>query len=109
MSTLTKDTRLHIRCDQDMRRLLDKAAAYAHMSVSEFVLRHAVEQAQSVVQAHEAITLSQDDFAAFLDALDTPHQANPALQRAFARPMQLPVLPPSRFLGLCWLTHAKSC
>ena len=45
----------------------------------------AVEQAQSVVQAHEAITLSQDDFAAFLDALDTPHQANPALQRAFAR------------------------
>ena len=85
MTTLAKDTRLHIRCDQDMRRLLDKAAAYAHMSVSEFVLRHAVEQAQSVVQAHEAITLSQDDFAAFLDALDTPHQANPALQRAFAR------------------------
>lgn len=85
MTTLTKDTRLHIRCDQDMRRLLDKAAAYAHMSVSEFVLRHAVEQAQSVVQAHEAITLSQDDFAAFLDALDRPHQANPALQRAFAR------------------------
>ena len=85
MTTLTKDTRLHIRCDQDMRRLLDKAAAYAHMSVSEFVLRHAVEQAQSVVKAHEAITLSQDDFAAFLDALDRPHQANPALQRAFAR------------------------
>ena len=34
MTTLTKDTRLHIRCDQDIRRLLDKAAAYAHMSVS---------------------------------------------------------------------------
>jgi len=85
MTTLAKDTRLHIRCDQETRRLLDKAAAYAHMSVSEFVLRNAVEQAQSVVQAHEAITLSQDDFAAFLDALDTPAQANPALQRAFAR------------------------
>lgn len=70
-----------------MRRLLDKAAAYAHMSVSEFVLRNAVEQAQLVVQTHEAITLSQDDFAAFLDALDTPATAtaNPALQRAFAR------------------------
>jgi uncharacterized protein (DUF1778 family) len=68
-----------------MRRLLDKAAAYAHMSVSEFVLRHAIEQAQSVVQAHEAITLSQNDFGAFLDALDTPTQANPELQRAFAR------------------------
>lgn len=85
MPTLTKDTRLHIRCDQEMRRLLDKAAAYAHMSVSEFVLRHAVEQAQSVVRAHEAITLSQDDFAAFLNALDKPAQTNPALQRAFQR------------------------
>lgn len=85
MTTLTKDTRLHIRCDQEVRRLLDKAASYAHMSVSEFVLRNAVEQAQSVVQAHEAITLSQHDFAAFLDALDTPSEANPALQRAFAR------------------------
>ena len=84
-TTLAKDTRLHIRCDQDMRRLLDKAAAYAHMSVSEFVLRHAVLQAQSVVQAHEAITLTQNDFAAFLDALDAPAPANPALQRALQR------------------------
>lgn len=83
MPTLTKDSRLHIRCDHEMRRLLDKAAAYTHMNVSEFVLRNAVEQALSVVQAHEAITLSQDDFAAFMDALDTPPTANPALQRAF--------------------------
>lgn len=85
MNSLTKDTRLHIRCDQEVRRLLDKAAAYAHMSVSEFVLRNAVEQAQTLVQQHEAITLSQRDFSAFLDALDVPTQPAPALQRAFAR------------------------
>lgn len=85
MNSLTKDTRLHIRCDQEVRRLLDKAAAYAHMSVSEFVLRNAVEQAQTLVQQHEAITLSQQDFTAFLDALDAPVQPAPALQRAFAR------------------------
>ena len=85
MTTLAKDTRLHIRCDQEMRRLLDKAAAYAHMSVSEFVLSHALEKAQSLVQTHEAISLSQKDFAAFLDALDTPPQANAALQRAYQR------------------------
>ena len=85
MTTLAKDTRLHIRCDQEIRRLLDKAAAYAHMSVSEFVLRNAVEQAQSIVQAHEAITLTQHDFNAFLNALDRPGQPAPALQRAFER------------------------
>ena len=85
MNSLTKDTRLHIRCDQEVRRLLDKAAAYAHMSVSEFVLRNAVEQAQTLVQQHEAITLSQQDFCAFLDALDSLTHPAPALQRAFAR------------------------
>ena len=85
MTTLAKDTRLHIRCDQEIRRLLDKAAAYAHMSVSEFVLRNAVEQAQSLVQAHEAITLTEHDFNAFLNALDHPGQPAPALQRAFER------------------------
>jgi len=85
MNSLTKDTRLHIRCDQEVRRLLDKAAGYAHMSVSEFVLRNAVEQAQTLVQQYEAITLSQQDFSAFLDALDTPAKPAPTLQRAFAR------------------------
>lgn len=85
MPTLAKDTRLHIRCDQEVRHLLDKAASYAHMSVSEFVLRNAVEQAQSLVKSHEALTMSQRDFAAFLEALDTPALANPALQRAFKR------------------------
>lgn len=88
MPTLAKNTRLHIRCDQDLRRLLDKAAAYSHMSVSEFVLRNAVERAQSIIQAHESITLSPNDFEAFLEALDTPAPANPALQRAFERHAQ---------------------
>lgn len=85
MPATTKDTRLHIRCDQQVRLLLDKAAAYAHMTVSEFVLRNAVDQAQAVLAANESITLSQADFAAFLAALDAPANPNAALQRAFAR------------------------
>ena len=62
MTALAKDTRLHIRCDHEVRCLLDKAAAYGHMSVSEFVLSHALAKTQSLV--------------------DTPPQANAALQRA---------------------------
>jgi uncharacterized protein (DUF1778 family) len=85
MNSMTKDTRLHIRCDQDARRLLDKAAAYAHMSVSEFVLRNAVQEAQSVVDRHEAMTLSQADFSAFLAALEAPTVGNAALERAVER------------------------
>ena len=51
----------------------------------ELVLRNTAEQAQTLVLQHEAITLSQQDFAAFLNALDTPAQPAPAMQRAFAR------------------------
>ncbi len=50
-----------------------------------FGLKNAVEQAQTLVLQHEAITLSQQDFAALLGALGTPAQPVPVLQRAFAR------------------------
>lgn len=84
MATLAKDSRLHLRCDQEVKQLLDKAASYAHMGVSEFILRHAVDQAKSVVKEHESITLSLSDFDRFLDALDQPAPPNAALKRAFA-------------------------
>ena len=80
-----KDSRLNIRCDTYSRQLLDKAAAYNHVSVSKFVLSQALASAQQIVQNHEAITLDVTDFQAFLSALDTPTEMNPALKRAFAR------------------------
>jgi uncharacterized protein (DUF1778 family) len=86
MNTSTiKESRLNIRCDLRARQLLDKAAAYAHVSVSEFVLSHALASAEQVVQAHESITLTPTDFQAFLAALDTPVEPNAALNRAFDR------------------------
>lgn len=85
-ATTTKEGRLNIRCDVYSRRLLDKAASYAHVSVSEFVLSNAVACAEQVVHAHESITLEQPDFDAFLAALDGPAATpNDALKRAFQR------------------------
>ncbi|MDD5033223.1 MAG: DUF1778 domain-containing protein [Methylococcaceae bacterium] len=86
MNTSTiKASRLNIRCDHRARQLLDKAAAYTHVSVSEFVLSHALASAEQVVQAHESISLNPMDFQAFLAALDVPVEANEALNRAFIR------------------------
>lgn len=84
-TVVTKESRLNIRCDSYSRQLLDKAAAYSHVSVSKFVLSHAVVSAQQIVQNHESITLSTEDFQAFLSALDMPAEPNTALKRAFAR------------------------
>lgn len=51
MNTATsKESRLNIRCHLRARQLLDKAAAYMHVSVSEFVLSHALASAEQVVQ-----------------------------------------------------------
>lgn len=84
-NTSVKESRLNIRCNGHARELLDKAATYAHVSVSEFVLSHALASAEKVVQANESITLKPEDFRAFLAALDAPAKANPALKKAFKR------------------------
>jgi uncharacterized protein (DUF1778 family) len=84
-TTMTKESRLNIRCDSYTRQLLDKAASYAHVSISEFVLSNALASAQRVVQEHESITLSPKDFESFLAALDAPAAPNAALNRAFQR------------------------
>lgn len=80
-----QENHLSIRCDLQTRQLLDKAAAYAHVSVAEFVLAQARASAEQIVQAHESITLTQADFQAFLAALDAPAEPNAALDRAFQR------------------------
>lgn len=80
-----KESRLNIRCDVHARELLDKAATYAHVSISEFVLSHALASAEKVVQEHENITLKPEDFRAFLAALDTPAEPSPALKKAYQR------------------------
>ena len=82
-TTTSKESRLNIRCDNRTRQLLDKAANYAHVSISEFVLSHALASAERVVQEHESITLKPKDFEAFLAALDAPCKPNAALKRAF--------------------------
>jgi uncharacterized protein (DUF1778 family) len=84
-NTPVKESRLNIRCDSRMRELLDKAATYSHVSVSEFVLSNALASAEKVVQANERITLKPEEFQAFLAALDAAAKPNAALRRAFER------------------------
>ena len=80
-----KQSRLNIRCDMRTKALLDKAATYAHLSLSEFVLSQALASAEKIVQANENITLNPDDFQAFLTALDAQPEPNLAFQNAFKR------------------------
>jgi len=75
--------RLHLRLDADSKRLLERAAAYSAATVSEFVLSHAVEAAEAVIEAHDPEVLGPDDWDTLLAALDNPPAPNEALRAGF--------------------------
>ena len=79
-----KQERMHIRLDTLSKQKLERAAAYAHKSLSEFVLGQALHAADELIQEHETLLLSEDDWGVFLDALENPPKPNAKLKRALA-------------------------
>lgn len=79
-----KQERMHIRIDSLSKQKLERAAAYAHKNLSEFVLGQALHAADEVIQEHETLTLDQADWELFLSALDNPPEPNARLKEAFA-------------------------
>ncbi len=79
-----KQERMHIRLDTLSKQKLERAAAYAHKSLSEFVLGQALHAADEVIHEHETLTLNQVDWEVFLDALENPPNPSAKLKQAFA-------------------------
>jgi uncharacterized protein (DUF1778 family) len=84
--TATKDDRLQIRVDPGEKRLLERAAAASHLSVSAFVLQSAAAQAADVLAERSLIELGPEAAAAFTEALDAPATVNERLAAALTRP-----------------------
>lgn len=83
---MTKDDRLQIRVDPTEKRLLERAAAASHLSVSAFVLQSAAVQAATVLADRPLIALSPEAADAFSDALNRPAAINERLTAALDRP-----------------------
>lgn len=81
--TSLKRDRMHLRLDVATKRKLERAAAYAQKSVSDFVLSQAVEAANQMLKAHEQHVLSTADWETFCKALDRPPKPNRALKQGF--------------------------
>lgn len=84
--TTTKDDRLQIRVDPGEKRLLERAAAASHVSVSAFVLQSAAAQAAEVLSERPLIDLGPRAAAAFTEALGSPATVNERLAAALSRP-----------------------
>ena len=79
-----KQERMHIRLDTQSKQKLERAAAYAHKSLSEFVLGQALHAADELIHEHETLMLNEADWEIFLDALENPPKPNAKLKKAFA-------------------------
>ena len=79
-----KQQRMNIRLDSLSKQKLERAAAYSHKSLSEFVLGQALHAADEVIQEHETLTLTQADWDVFLEALENPPTPDDKLRHAFA-------------------------
>jgi uncharacterized protein (DUF1778 family) len=71
--------------DARAKRTLERAAAYAETSVSDFVLANAVAAAERIIDSHEKVTLSARDWDVFYDALINPPEPNEKLKEAARR------------------------
>lgn len=87
MQTTTKqhDERIDLRLSSDMKVLLARAASYAGMSLSGFLVASAAEHARKLVAEHESLTLTPRDWEAFITALDETDKPRPKLAAAIQR------------------------
>ncbi len=81
----TKEERLQIRVDPAEKRLLERAAAASHQSVSSFVLQSAATQAAQVLAERPLIELSPTAAETFSEALERPAMVNERLAAALGR------------------------
>lgn len=80
-----KRERVQLRLDARSKKKLERAAAFAGESMTDFVLSHALDAADRLLAEHEVITLSDPDWQVFYDALLNPPEPNENLKRAFRR------------------------
>jgi uncharacterized protein (DUF1778 family) len=77
----SKDTRLNIRATRHQKEVIAKAAKVSNTTVSTFVLRHAYEDAQSILAEQARFRLPKRQWKAFCEALDAPPKDLPALRK----------------------------
>jgi len=80
-----KHERMHLRLDRVAKRKIERAAAYAGKTTSDFVLSSVVDAADRILAQHETVTLSERDWDAFRDALMDPPPLTPAMRKAIKR------------------------
>ncbi|HBQ7842446.1 DUF1778 domain-containing protein [Klebsiella aerogenes] len=85
---MKSDIQLNIRAKESQRALIDAAAEILHKSRTDFILEMVCQAAENVILDRRVFNLSDEQYAEFIDMLDAPVEANPALDKLLARKPQ---------------------
>ncbi len=81
--------RLEVRISPELHAILKRAAEIQGRTLTDFVVTAVQEAAQRAIEQGEIIRLSLADSERFAQALLSPPDPSPALERAFARRCKL--------------------
>jgi len=74
--------RFSLRLNRQSKQKLERAVAYLDKTLTDFVIDIALQQAESVLRAHEAIALTAEEWTRFQELLLNPPEPNARLQQA---------------------------
>ena len=83
--TDSKTARLDFRLDEDLKQLIERAAASLGQSVSTYALSTLAERSRQVVEQGTLIQLSRRDWERLRRALDADAKPSSKLRRAASR------------------------
>jgi uncharacterized protein (DUF1778 family) len=86
MVTKTRSEKLDLRLTPEDKQKLIAAAELDHRSVSDFVLRSALNRAEEILPDRRYFGLNAEQWTAFLEALDEPPRVIPEVERLFLKP-----------------------
>ncbi|NGZ11717.1 MAG: DUF1778 domain-containing protein [Nitrospira sp. LK70] len=76
--------RINLRVRTEQKAMLLRAAALRYTELTDFVLRSALREAESVIEKAERMTLSERDSLTLLKLLEKPPPPNARLRKALA-------------------------
>jgi uncharacterized protein (DUF1778 family) len=86
LKRVPKSEKLDLRLTPEAKQKLAAAAKAKHCSVTDFVLRSAIDRADEVLSDQRLFFLDDAQWQAFQAALDAPPLDNPRLRRLMTEP-----------------------
>ena len=80
-----RDERIDLRISADQKALLARAASYAGVSLSSFLVSAAADRARELVAEREILILTPRDWRKFVRAIDETGRPEPRLEAASHR------------------------